>query len=345
MTSSRLRSSVFALGALSLSLLGAAACNRGATKPASSVTATDSSMVVALIGSQPITLADLDHAAGRKLFEVREQALDQLITTKVLEEVAKKSGQSEQDYLRKQVEAKVPEVSVDEAKQFFEANKAQLGGGLGDKPFEEVKDIIVKGLTGQKRQGAVASVLEDLKQKAGVKVLLRAPKVQVAADGPSKGPKDAKVTIVEFSDFQCPYCNRGRQVIEEVLAKYPNNVRVVFRDFPLDFHDKAQKAAEAAHCAEDQSKFWPLHDFMFSNQDKLDVEGLKKAARDLGLDGNTFDNCLTSGKYAQVVAKNMKDGQTAGVTGTPAFFINGSFLNGAQPFEKFKAEIDKALAE
>jgi protein-disulfide isomerase len=205
--------------------------------------------------------------------------------------------------------------------------------------------MLVQGLTQDKRREAVESIVEELKQKAGVRVLLRAPRVEVAADGPSKGPATAKVTIVEFSDFQCPYCSRGRTVIDEVVKKYGDKVRVVFRDFPLGFHDKAQKAAEAGHCAQDQGKFWQMHDWMFDNQDKLDVDALKAGARGLGLDGAKFDQCLTSGQHEAQVKRHMRDGQKVGVNGTPAFFVNGVMLSGAQPFEKFKHEIDRALLE
>ena len=211
--------------------------------------------------------------------------------------------------------------------------------------YAAVKDTLIQGVTNMKRREALGAVVEDLRKQAGVQVLLRAPKIQVAAEGPSRGPANAKVTIVEFSDFQCPFCSKAKKTVDEVMAKYDGKVRLVFRDFPLDFHDKAQKASEAGQCANDQGKFWAMHDWMFDNQQSLDVDALKGAAKTLGLDSAKFDECLTSGKHAELVKKNLKAGQEAGVRGTPAFFINGSFLNGAQPLEKFVAEIDRALAE
>jgi protein-disulfide isomerase len=329
--------------ALSLLLLAPACAKNAPSNLASSSMSGDT--VVAMIGSQKVTMAELDKAAGRELFEVRERALDNIINERVIKAEAKKVGLDEDAFLKQQVEKRVPEVSVDEARKFYEENKARLPPQIGGQPFEQVKDMLVKGLTGQNRQRAVGDVIEEIKSKAGVKVLLTAPKVQVATEGPAKGPKDAKVTIVEFSDFQCPYCGRGRKVMEEVIAKYGNKVRVVFRDFPLSFHDKAQKAAEAGQCAHDQGKFWEMHDWMFDNQSTLDEAALKDAARKLGLDGTKFDECLTTSKHAAAVQKNMKEGSEAGVKGTPAFFVNGVFLSGAQPFEKFKTEIDRALAE
>jgi protein-disulfide isomerase len=327
-------------------LLGApTACNRGSTKNSATGTISESQIVVALVGKQPITLGDIDKQAGRELFEVREKALESVINDRVIGAAAKQAGQSTDDFMRKQVEARVPLMSVEEAKTWFEGNKARLPNGLGDKPFDEIKDMIVQGLTSEKRRDAVGALIEEMKTKAGVQVLLRAPKVEVAADGPAKGPQTAKVTIVEFSDFQCPFCSRGKKVVDEVVQKYGDKVRVVFRDFPLEFHDKAQKAAEAGHCAQDQGKFWQMHDWMVDNQDKLDVDSLKTGAKGLGIDSAKFDQCLTSGQHAEAVKRDMRDGQKVGVRGTPAFFINGVMLSGAQPFEKFKAEIDRALAD
>jgi len=321
-------------------------CNNSATKTVGTTpTSAESQVVVAMIGKDAITMADLDKAAGREIFELRERTLDNMISERVVKAVAAKSGMSEDDFLKKQVEAKVPTVSVEEAKKFFEENKARLPPQLASQEFDAVKDTIVQGVTSQRRREAMGSIIEDIKSQAGVKVMLHAPKVQVAADGPAKGPKTAKVTIVEFSDFQCPYCSRGKKVMEEVVAKYGDKVRLVFRDFPLDFHDKAQKAAEAGQCANDQGKFWAMHDWMFDNQQTLDIPALKGAAKTMGMDSTAFDSCLDSGKHAALIKKNTKDGQEAGVRGTPAFFVNGVFLSGALPFEKFKTEIDRALAE
>ncbi len=332
----------------------APACNRPpancppATPTASGNPVVDPSAVVALIGKQPITLAELDKAAGTKLYETRKAALDSLVADRVLEPAAKKTGLSVEAFVRKQVEAKVPLVSEAEAADFFEKNKERMPPQFKDKKFADVKNEIVQGLTGQKRQGAVAGVLDEIREKAGVKILLQAPKVNVAAVGPSKGPANAKVTIIEFSDFQCPFCSRGREAMDQVTKAYGDKVRLVFRDFPLSFHEHAKKAAEAGQCANEQGKFWAMHDWMFDNQKKegsLDVAGLKDAAKKLGLDAARFDGCLTSNKYASAVEDNIKAGSAAGVTGTPAFFVNGVFLNGALPFEQFKTEIDRALAQ
>jgi protein-disulfide isomerase len=129
-----------------------------------------------------------------------------------------------------------------------------------------------------------------------------------------------------------------------VLRTYGSDVRLVFRDFPLSFHGDAAKAAEAGHCADELGKFWALHDWMFDNQQRLSTAALTEAAASLGMDRARFEKCLQSGKYRDVVEANQRDGEKAGVTGTPAFFINGTMLKGALPFSEFKTVIDRALA-
>ncbi|MDH7488785.1 MAG: DsbA family protein [Anaerolineae bacterium] len=167
-------------------------------------------------------------------------------------------------------------------------------------------------------------------------------------DDPVKGSPDAPVTIVEFSEFQCPYCGYySREVFPKIDEAYikTGKVKYVFRDFPLSFHSNAQKAAEAAGCAGQQGKFWEYHDVLFAHQDALDIPSLKQYAADLGLDTAQFDACLDSGTMAKEVAGDAADGQTYGVSGTPAFFVNGIRLNGAQPFEAFQELIEEELAK
>ncbi len=162
-------------------------------------------------------------------------------------------------------------------------------------------------------------------------------------DDPSIGPKDAPITIIEFSDFQCPFCARAAPTVKQILKEYDGKVRFVYRDFPLSFHQNAQKSAEAAECADEQGKFWEYHDKLFENQNALEISNLKQYAKDLGLDSSKFDSCLDSGKYTKEVEKDTEDGQKYGVTGTPAFFINGKLVSGAQPFKNFATIIDSEL--
>jgi len=170
----------------------------------------------------------------------------------------------------------------------------------------------------------------------------------VSADNdPYFGPEDAPVQIVEFSDFQCPYCARFyQQTLTDLKAQYGDKVRFVYRDFPLSsIHPDAEKAAEAAECANEQGKFWDLHDAMFGNQTVTGVglDAVTNMAGDIGLDMDKFNECVSSGKYADEVAKDLQDGSSYGVSGTPTFFINGVRLVGAQPLAAFTAVIDEEL--
>ncbi len=167
-------------------------------------------------------------------------------------------------------------------------------------------------------------------------------------DDTVKGDADAPVTIVEWSDFECPFCARFyRDTMGQIQEEYidTGKVKMVFRDFPLSFHQQAQKAGEAAECAGEQDKFWEMHDILFEEGVKGGVDSFKQFAADLGVDTAEFDECLDSDAMAEEVKKDMADGVKAGITGTPGFIINGQKISGAQPFANFKAVIDAELAE
>lgn len=168
----------------------------------------------------------------------------------------------------------------------------------------------------------------------------------VEDNDPQRGPKEAKVTIVEFSDYQCPFCERFyQQTLPELLKDYGDKVRFAFKDFPLPMHPEAQKAHEAAHCAGDQGKYWEMHDVLFENRSSLSVEALKRYARNIGLSATKFDSCLESGKHEKTVKDDIRAARSVGVNGTPTFFINGERLVGAQPAEAFREKIDAILAQ
>jgi protein-disulfide isomerase len=224
-------------------------------------------------------------------------------------------------------------------KKFFDEHVASSGYKL-----EDVKGQIVEHLTAEQRKTVLVAFVERLKAKAQVEILLKPPRAEVEARGPSKGVENAPVTIVEFSDFQCPYCQRQEDALHKILTDYQGRVRLVFRDFPLDIHPDAEKAAQAAGCADDQGKFWPMHDKLFENQASLGVDMLKKYAREAGLDGHQFDSCLDTGAAKKRVEKSLQEGMHAGVDGTPALFINGRMLAGATSYDELKAAVDEELA-
>jgi len=169
-----------------------------------------------------------------------------------------------------------------------------------------------------------------------------------ADDDPVLGLKDAPVEIIEFSDFQCPFCGKFfSETLPLLKQKYidTGKAKIIFRDFPLGFHQFAQKAAEASECADEQGKYWAMHDKIFGNQSALDTASLKKYAQEIGLDTAKFNACLDSGQFASEVQKDLADGQSYGVSGTPSFFINGISLVGAQPFSAFEQIIESELAK
>ncbi len=303
--------------------------------------ATPSGAPVATIDGEPITQAQLDERAARQLYEVRQQALEEMLADRLLEKEAKARGITKEALLDKEVNSKVTEPTPAEIDQVWEANKARLPG----KTKEQVTPDIVKFLKDQKAPALQQSFLQSLKTKYKVQVLLESPRVAVSVEGdPAKGPSGAPVTIVEFSDFQCPYCGKVEPTVKQVLDKYKDKVRFVYRDFPLPIHPFAPKAAEAAQCANAQGKFWEYHDALYADQSKLAVADLESTAGRLGLKADEFKTCLESGKFAAEVNRDVADAQRAGVNSTPSFFINGIPLVGAQEYGAFAEVIDRELA-
>ena len=167
---------------------------------------------------------------------------------------------------------------------------------------------------------------EALEGKYKARYLREPLREEVAAVGPVRGKTTAPVTIVIFSEFECPYCAEARQTLDEVLAEFGDQVRLVFRQFPLRMHRNAQKAAEAALCADDQGKFWQMHDALFRDRTRLGIADLKKTAAAVGLDAVKFETCLDSGTMAPRVSSDVRAGSAIGVSGTPSIFVNGRFV-------------------
>ena len=345
------------LHALAFACASLAACKTGGSAPAGKASvAIDPGAKVAEVDGKPITYGDLqaDKEVGPKirqaegkaltdLYDQRRGLLDELISRRLLEEEAKARNKTLEQWFQTDYSATVPEPTDDEAKAFFEEHKAQIPPGQS---FDDLKPRLKQAVKQQKLRDNMGKMLEGLKEKHHVAVALEAPdlpRIAVEAKGPSRGPAAAPVTIVEFSDFQCPFCGREYPVIEKLMKDYDGKVRLVFRNYPLDFHPFAEKAAEAAACAGDQNKFWELHNAMFSNQQKLAVDDLKGYAKTAGLDSAKFDKCLDSGEKKTEVQADQKAGTEAGVNGTPAFFVNGVFINGAVPYDQIKQAVEREL--
>jgi protein-disulfide isomerase len=316
--------------------------------------ALDPSVTVAVVNGQEVKGSDLDKQVqdqltattdefSEKIHEIRKQGLEQLVDEKIIDLEAKAKGVDKETLMKTEVKDKITPPTDEEVQGFYD----RVVKGRNPVSLEDAKPQITQQLMQEKATTRIKTYLDELKAKYGVKTSLPTPPVQrkeVEAVGPAKGPANAKVTIVEFSDFECPYCSRAIVTVDEVVKKYGDKVRLVFRQFPLPFHEHAGKAAEAALCAGEQGKFWEMHDKLFANQRALEVEQLSGYAKDIGVDQAKFDECLKSGKMAATIKKDTEAGKAVGVTGTPAFFINGRMLSGAQPLDAFTEIIDSELA-
>lgn len=308
--------------------------------------ASGSAQVIAVVNGQPITEAQvrengaaqfkqLERDFEQQKYQLLQGQLEQMIQERLLEAEAKAKGVTKEQLIADIKPAEVNDAAID---AFYEENKARI-----PQPKEQVAPQIRQYLQQRGQFEAREKFFNDLKAKYKVEMKLEPLRTEVAAVGPAKGPENAPVTIVEFSDFQCPFCARLIPTLDQVKAKYGDKVRLVFRQFPLAMHAEAQKAAEASLCANDQGKFWEMHDAMFQNQQQLAVDKLKERAKELGLNAESFNSCLDSGKYQAKVSEDLQAGTAAGVSGTPALFVNGRFINGAVPLEQITEIVDDEL--
>jgi len=308
--------------------------------------AADADKVLAVVNGKPITEADVRAAKAaelkslevdhqRNLHTVLESGLDDLINRSLIDAEAAARGVTHAEIV---ASVKAPAVTDAEVDRFYEDNKARI-----PKPKTEVLPQIRQYLEQEGQKAADDAFNAAMKAKYKVEVKLEPLRVEVDATGPADGPANAPVTLVEFSDFQCPFCGQLVPILTAVKAKYGDKLRIVFRQYPLPSHPFAAKAAEAALCANEQGKFWAMHDAMFKNQRALAVDDLKKSAAALGLDAAKFNGCLDTGRTAATVKSDLLEGRAVGVDGTPTYFINGRFLTGAQPIEAISAIIDDEL--
>jgi predicted DsbA family dithiol-disulfide isomerase len=303
--------------------------------------------VVATVGNHNITEKELDAKIKQQLapiesqiYDLKVQALNAMADEYLLEQAAKKENLSTADYLKKAIpQHKLTEM---DAKMFYDQHKEVQARYP---KFDPIKERLTEALQAQRDEEERGLLLEKLRKAQPLTVMLTAPRINVKTAGhPEIGNKSAPVTIVEFSDFQCPYCGRAEPILKQIREKYGDKVRLIYMDFPLGIHDHAIDAASAGRCAGEQGKFWQLHDLMFADQSKLKPEDLKADAKKLGLDTTKFNECFDKGKYKPEIEADMAQGHDLGVDGTPAFYINGRPLQGAQPFERFQTTIDEELA-
>ncbi len=308
-----------------------------------------SSAAAATLDGRTITIGELDDYIREqlfsqatsernpaKLYEVRSSTLKGMIDELILENAAAAANLSSEDFLKQQAEA-TGEVSEDEIAAFYDENIERMG----ERDLDEVRDDISAYLTQQR----VATIVADLRDQAAAEILLEPARVEVEAIGPSKGPDDAIVTLIEFSDFQCPYCKRVVPTIEQIVAKYPTQVRFVFRNLPLNrIHSRAQPAAEAAACAGKQGDFWGYHDLIFENNRALSDEDFEGHASELGLEMEAFRQCVQNRETQQIVDTDLAAAESLQISGTPSFMVNGIPMHGALSLETLSEAIDAEIA-
>jgi protein-disulfide isomerase len=345
------------LASVSLSTALGGCTKDGAAKTQSDVSAprADSGVsgVLATIGDEKITLVDVRGRAGEQLDQLDMQyrrtrdkivgaALDSVVRERLLAAESKKTGKTADELVAAALTGGAEPSDV-EISTWYNDNQARLGG----RPLDQVRAQIADYLRKERRANAATKLEQRLRDERNVRVAFEPYRIPFANEGaPSLGNKDAPVTLVEFSDFQCPYCQAAAPTLKQVAQKFGDKVHIVYRQYPIpSLHPFALKAAEASLCANEQGKFWQLHDAMFEDQKKLAVSDLKATARRLGLDSKKFDGCLDSGRYVEQVQNDQKEAQRIGVNGTPAMFINGTYVEGGSvPFSTLESLIQKELS-
>ena len=308
---------------------------------------TDEGAIAARIGDDVLTVEELDaeikerlfaresrdHNASR-LYDMRVAALREIAAERLVDAEAEKRGLTREEFVEQQFPP--PDISEDEIRAFYDENASRLRG----RPLDQVEGDIRSYLQDRERAEAIDDFVAERSE-----IVLEPERVTLRPGGPSKGPDDAAVTIVEFSDFQCPYCQRADPVLKEIARRYPDDVRVVYRHLPLDsIHPQARAGAEAAACAEEAGKFWEYHDVLFANNRALGSDDLQRYAEEVGLEAESFAECLTTRRHAASVQADVVEAQSIGITGTPAFVVNGVVVSGFKSVEELDALVREELA-
>lgn len=329
------------------------ACQKEAnSKPNFIFKAAPSKEIVASVGGQPVLEADLVkgiesdlYEAELKVYEIKYAKLQSMLLERFMNQDPDKKSLTNDQFLDKYI-AKNVKVTDAEVEKFIKDRQIPK-----DQINPEIKARIVEYLTVESKKVAVDNWIAEKTKKNPVEIYIQKPSLPMfevnVGDAPFKGGSDAKVTIVEFSDFQCPFCSKGAQVLSAIEKKYGNKVKIAFKHYPLPFHAQARVAAEASMCANEQDSklFWKMHDAMFADQSKLDKDNLMATAKKAGVKEAEFKACLEAGKYKAKVDANVAEGAAIGIKSTPTFFINGKLISGAQPLEVFSEVIDAELAK
>ena len=289
--------------------------------------------VVAIIDNVPITQTDLEQKQSAKLLKARDQyfvaerdALNQLIDDNLLDAQARKEHVSVEELLERHVDSQVKDPTEDQLQVYYEGLQTET-------PYADARPKIVDTIHKLRADRARSEYLKSLRTAANVQFMLMPPTADVAlGNAPARGPRNASVTIIEFADYECPYCQKIHPELKKLEQEFHGQVVFAFKDYPLSMHKHAEKAAEAARCAGRQGKFWEYHDALFEGKNGLDVSVLKVDARTVGLDGAAFDKCIDSGDEAAGIRQDVEEGSHLGLTGTPTIFVNKHVFSGSTSY-------------
>jgi protein-disulfide isomerase len=304
---------------------------------------------LALINGDPISAKEVEMPLGaqiskleEQIYALKRQRLEGLIQMRLLAKEASKRGLSIPALLEAEVTTKISPVTDQEIETHYQANKAKY-------PGDNYRQTIQSQLENQRRGARQQAFIQALRAQANIVINLKPPPVyraDVSAQGaPIRGSENAPVTIIEFSDFHCPYCKQVQPTLKRILSDYGDRVKLAYRDFPIDqLHPNARKAAEAARCANDQGKFWEFHDKLYGGGTDASPETLTRLAREIDMDVVAFQQCIAVRKHGSGIDRDIEEATKLGVNGTPGFFINGRLVSGAQPYEGFAQVINEELA-
>ncbi|HKH98944.1 MAG TPA: thioredoxin domain-containing protein [Candidatus Sulfotelmatobacter sp.] len=300
--------------------------------------------VVAEVGGVKVTMAELEKEESAKLlaahytyYQAETKALEDLVDKRLIEQKAKSEHLTVDQLMDRDIKSKVTDPTEDQMKVYYEGLETE-------QPYEQVRQKILDKIRELRTNKIKADYVRELRAHTTVYIALAPPRAEVETAGSmTLGSNSAQVTLVEFADYECPYCQKVAADLKKIKDDFGDKVSLTYKDFPLPMHSRAEKAAEAARCANKQNRFWEFHDEIFHSKE-LDLDQLKAQARALNLDVAQFDKCLDTGETASAVDKDRKEGTRLGITGTPAFFVNGHYLSGALDYAALRKVVEQQMS-
>jgi protein-disulfide isomerase len=313
----------------------------------------ESHQVLATVDGIPILRADLQPALNERLEAIDEDAaqkkfqmtwilVEDAIASRLLAQEAQKRNQPVAQLRKAEIDNQVKAPTADEVRALYDQNKDEIG-----MPFDLVQGPLTSQLLKEREREAERKFVDGLRASGDIRYAIPAPALKrllmEKQTGAQWGPDNAAVTLVEYGDFECPFCGRARPILARLRELYGDKLKIVFRHFPLPQHPHARQAAEAAACAQEQGKFWPYHDQLFEHSNALTSDDLAHYAQNANLDLAAFQSCRSSNRPKAAVDADMQSAERLGVRGTPAMFLNGGRINGVLPVPLMQSLMEAEL--